>query len=316
MTNPPRGARASLDLEQRIERLRADVVGGASTISRAASELLVAAAQELPAKSAGEILAALTALSLRILDAQPAMAPLVSLAREVLGALDPDAPVEENRRIAALAATAFAERLDRRVGAAASHAARLLEAGRPVLTLSASSAVEAALVEASRSGPLSVFCLEGRPMKEGRLLASALAARGIEATLAVDAALDSLIGGCGAVLLGADSIGDSGIVNKIGSAAACRAAARCGVPTYAVADSSKLLPHGFPQRTQDDRPAGEVWPDHGGVRVWNRYFEVFPSSLLTRVVTEEGALDPRALDRVRKAFPVPPSLSSWAASRA
>ena len=105
------------------------------------------------------------------------------------------------------------------------------------------------------------------------------------------------------------------LAEKVGSAAACHAASRRGIPVFVVADSSKLLPAGFPQSVEDDRPPEEVWPDHGGVHVWNRYFEVFPISLVTRVVTEEGALDPSALEPRRKALAVPPALSAWAASR-
>jgi translation initiation factor 2B subunit (eIF-2B alpha/beta/delta family) len=305
-----------VDIGSEAARLRADVFGGASSVSRAAAELLARASASLPAASSAELLEGVAAVARSLLDAQPAMAPLVHLARDVLAALDPAAPIDENRRRASAAATGFGRALDLRVAAAAAHAARLLPHGRPVLTISASSAVEAALAEAARSGPLEVICLEGRPMNEGRILAAALAQRGVHVRLAVDAALESLIHACGAVLLGADSIGDGGVVNKIGSAAACHAAGRHGVPVYVVADSSKLLPRGFPQPFADDRPAAEVWPDHGAAGVWNRYFEVFPSALASRVVTEVGALGPDALDRVREGISVPPPLRAWAASRA
>jgi translation initiation factor 2B subunit (eIF-2B alpha/beta/delta family) len=305
-----------LDVQGEVARLRADVVGGASAVARLASGVLERAAGELPALSTADLLVELTALALRILNAQPAMAPLVTLAREVLGALDSGRSLEESRRRAAEAAAAFRAGLDRNLAAAAERAAALLPPGQAVLTLSASSAVEATLAEAARHVPLQVVCLEGRPMNEGRLLAAALAARGLLVTLAVDAALESVVGACGALLLGADSIGDAGIVNKIGSAAACHAAVRRGIPVIVVAESSKLLPPGFPQRTDDDRPTSEVWREHGNVQVWNRYFELFPGSLVDRVVTELGSFDPPALDRRRAGLFVPASLSRWASSRA
>jgi translation initiation factor 2B subunit (eIF-2B alpha/beta/delta family) len=93
------------------------------------------------------------------------------------------------------------------------------------------------------------------------------------------------------------------------------AAARRGAPVYVVADSSKLLPPGFPQRVDDDRPAGEVWPDAGPVEVWNRYFELVPTALVTRVVLEDGPVAPEALERRRRALSLPARLEEWAAGR-
>jgi translation initiation factor 2B subunit (eIF-2B alpha/beta/delta family) len=117
------------------------------------------------------------------------------------------------------------------------------------------------------------------------------------------------------VLLGADSIGDKGVVNKIGSAAAAHAARRNRIQVLVVADSSKLLPRGFPQLIRDDRPAEDVWPEHGPVHVWNRYFEVVPMSLITKVVTEEGAIMSESVDSRRVGLSMPPALAQWAASR-
>jgi translation initiation factor 2B subunit (eIF-2B alpha/beta/delta family) len=301
-------------IEQRLSDLRADAIRGASSLARDAAEILGLAARELPAAHGSALTAALTSLSLRILDAQPSMAPLVTLAREVLGALDPTGALAAVRQRAAAAARDFGDRLAVSRAAAASYAAALIPPDRAVLTLSASSVVQAALIHATRTrSPLEVVCLESRPMHEGRALASALAEAGARVTLAVDAAAESLLGRCGAVLLGADSIGDLGVVNKIGSAALARAAARGGIPTFVVADSSKLLPPDFPQLLEVDRPPAEVWADPGPVRVWNRYFEVVPEDLVTGVVLEDGAFSVAELAARRRGLVVPKVLTGWAA---
>ena len=91
---------------------------------------------------------------------------------------------------------------------------------------------------------------------------------------------------CDLVLLGADSIGDAGVVNKIGSASLAEPAHRMGKPVYVISDETKILPPGFPQHIRDDRPADEVWRAPAGVRVWNRYFETIPMDWVTAVVTE------------------------------
>ena len=109
-----------------------------------------------------------------------------------------------------------------------------------------------------------------------------------------------------------DSLGDRGIVNKVGSLALARGAREHGVPVWVAADRSKWLPPGFPQPVEDDRPAEEVWRGARGVTVWNRYFEVLPASLVDRVVTDAGSYTPKELDEERRALRVAPVLEEWA----
>jgi translation initiation factor 2B subunit (eIF-2B alpha/beta/delta family) len=146
-------------------------------------------------------------------------------------------------------------------------------------------------------------------------LARELAAAGVSVTLAVDAAAESLLPECAAVLLGADSIGDRGVVNKIGSAGLAHAAARHARPLLVAADSSKLLPVGFPQPLGGERPPEEVAPGLPGVRAWNRYFDVFPADLATLYLTDQGPLPPGELQRRRRGLAVPAELARWAARR-
>jgi translation initiation factor 2B subunit (eIF-2B alpha/beta/delta family) len=302
-----------LNFDALVEPLRSDTTSGAATLARASSHVLELAAQETPATTGAALVGALNTLALAILDAQPSMAPLVTLAREVTSTLDALAPVDEVRHKAVAAARHFRESLGKRAAAAAKLAAERLPPGA-VLTLSYSSTVRAALLEAAKTTPLRVICLESRPLNEGRGLANELAGAGISTTVAVDAAAESLLPECAAVLLGADSVGDRGVVNKIGSAALARGAKHLGVPLLVATDSSKLLPAGFPQRLGGDRPAEEVWSTTTqGPLVWNRYFEAFPIDWITTLCMEDGAFGPRDVGRRRKALFVPPALARWAA---
>ena len=149
-------------------------------------------------------------------------------------------------------------------------------------------------------------------MNEGQALARTLAQAGIPVTLAVDAAAQSLVGEVDLVVMGADSIGDAGIVNKIGSLGLAREAHERGTPVWVAADRSKWLPPGFPQPVDDDRPGEEVWRGSKGVTVWNRYFELLPSTLVDQVVTDSGAFTPAKLDDARRALAVAPVLEAWA----
>lgn len=310
-----------MNLDALAAPLRADVVSGAAVVTRTAAEVVRRVAVRGEAGDVPALRRLLGEMAVRILDAQPAMASLVSLLADAFSTLDGvDDPEEARRRVAA-AVEAFRADMEEEARRAGRHAAGLLASGDRVMTLSDSSTVRRALLQAAGSGPLEVVCLEARPLMEGRTLARALAAGGARVTCAVDAAADSLVGGCRAVLLGADSVGDRGVVNKIGSAGLIRAARSREIPVWILTDASKLLPPGFPQPVDDDRPAEEVWPpgeDGGrasGIRVWNRYFELVPLEGITRIVTGAGSRTPEQIEADRAGRELPPELARWAARR-
>jgi translation initiation factor 2B subunit (eIF-2B alpha/beta/delta family) len=305
-----------MDSEERLQALvaplRSDVLSGAATVAKTAAEVMRRAAVRLPAGSIDELRWGLGQAGRKVLEAQPVMAPLVLLVRSVLAAVEAAEGVEDGRHAAASAAEAFRSELEKRSHAVAERAAELLKGQRTVATLSSSSTVRAALLLGGEARSRTVVCFESRPMGEGRTLASALADAGMQVTFAVDAAAHSLVPSCDVVVIGCDSIGDRGVVNKIGSAALAQAAARAGVPVYVLADESKMLPRGFPQRVDDDRPGEEVWTAQPRVRVWNRYFEVVPMEDVTGVVTEAGLLGAGEVERVRARVEFPDVLRRWA----
>ena len=301
-----------MNLDALVAPLRADVVSGAAVVSRTAAEVMRRAAVRVPAHSPEGVREALGELAVKVLDAQPAMAPLVCLARVVLDSVESAGSVDEARRLAARAAEEFRGAVELRTRAVGRRAADRVPERGTVVTLSSSSTVRAALTERVADPRLRVVCLESRPMEEGRTLARALAAHGLRVVYAVDAAAGSLLDGADVVLMGADSIGDAGIVNKIGSLVLAREARRRGIPVVVTADRTKLLPPGFPQPVADDRPPDEVWKAPAGVGVWNRYFEVVPADDVSVIVTDEGDLVPAEADDLRREIPVPPELRAWA----
>lgn len=303
-------------LDALVSPLRADVVSGAAAVSRTAAEVVRRVAVHADAETPAELRSVLDEAASRILDAQPAMAPVVTLLVRVFADIEGAPDVDEARRRVARVAEGFREELARHTDRAGRHLSDLLDPGDRVLTLSDSSTVRCGLLRAAEEGALSVVCLESRPVDEGLRLARTLAEAGVEVTLAVDAAMAAHLSGCRAVVLGADSVGDAGIVNKIGSVPLGRCARAAGVPVWVVTDRTKFLPPGFPQPLDDDRPGDEVCRPPGAVRVWNRYFELLPFDLVERVVTDEGPLDPLTLSERRRDLPLPAELARWAARRA
>ncbi|MDX1494365.1 MAG: hypothetical protein R3253_09920 [Longimicrobiales bacterium] len=305
------------DFDSLVEPLRADNISGASELSGVAADVIRRAAVRLKAGSVDELRWGLGQVCQEVLDAQPSMAPLVTLVRLVLAAVEGASAVEDARLAAANAAEAFGRGSDDRVRAVVAAAAEVLPPGGTVATLSSSGTVQALL--SSEAGPrgIRVICFESRPMREGRRLAETLAGKGVEVTFAVDAAMDALGPECDAILLGTDSVGDQGVVNKIGSVSLARSGRAAGVPVYVLADETKLLPRGYPQITEDDRSGGEVWEEAPeGVNVWNRYFEIVPGELVTGVVGEEGLLTPAAVDERRSRLELPAGIRAWAVRRA
>lgn len=298
-----------------VARLRAEVLSGASVVATMASDALGSVADEAPADSVAELRAALADLGLRMLDAQPAMAPLVALVGEVLGAMDGAEDLGTARSAARGAAHSFRESLERRAAKLAGRTAALLPEGAAVLTLSSSSSVRDALLRRARDHRLEVFVLESRPLQEGHRLAAELARAGIPVTVAVDAAVDALARRSTVALLGADSVGDLGVVNKLGSVGVAHAARRAGIPVLVTADTTKILPPGFPQELADDRPPEEVLRTPAGVRVWNRYFEAVPLEDVTRVVTDVATFGPGDLASQRAGMRLGEEVRAWAKRR-
>ena len=304
-----------LKLDAMVAPLRADVVSGASVISRTAADVVRRAVNRIPATDVGEFREMLATLVLKILEAQPAMAPLVAMASAVLEAAGEDGELHAARERVLYALTRFREGLDAAAEQVVDQAGGLLSHDARVLTLSFSSTVAATLTRFGPEKSIRVTCLESRPMSEGQRLARQLAGAGLRVTYAVDAAAASLVRGADLGFMGADSLGDRGIVNKVGSLPLALAAREADVPVHVLLDRTKLLPPGFPQTLADDRPEEEVWKSPHGIRVWNRYFEIIPLELTADIVTEEGPLPRDAIQALRSSIPVPSELREWAAAR-
>lgn len=303
-------------LDALVAPLRADVVSGASVVARMGADVLKRAALRVQAGSLEEYRWSLGEVSGKILDAQPSMAPLVCLVRDVLGAVETATDVESGRHAAARTADVFRNGLDARTASVAERAAHLIAPKAKIVTVSSSATVRAVLLAGTDPRSHEVTCLESRPLQEGRLLAESLAREGIPVKVAVDAAASAVVEHADCVLLGADSVGDAGFVNKIGTVALVDAAKRWQVPVLVVADETKVLPVGFPQHVADDRPGEEVWHTPPRVRVWNRYFEIAPIELVTSLVTENAVMTPEQIAKSRAKLQLPDGLRHWAEARA
>ena len=176
-----------MELNALVAPLRADIQGGAAEITLRAIDAYEQVLEG--ARSFRALLDELEQLSLQMIDAQRAMAPLLHLAGRVL-----EAPVEESELAPARAVTrqaldAFRDELRQAPAKVAERAEALIPAGGKVLTVSSSSTVRAALLEAARRRSFSVVCIESRPNMVGRGLEADLAQAGLYVSLSPDAGI-------------------------------------------------------------------------------------------------------------------------------
>jgi translation initiation factor 2B subunit (eIF-2B alpha/beta/delta family) len=232
-----------------------------------------------------------------LIKAQPRMAMLANLAdRVATKALSDDQPTAA----AARSAQEFIRGVEAALKVVTDSAALLIKDGSVVLTHSRSSTVLAAFKKARLSGrDFSVVATESRPGFEGRHLAASLAEQGVSVSLVADAAAALELSRADIALVGADMITPQVLINKIGTRMIALAARELNRPLYALSDTSKLindgaLSDGALSNAGDDRHnADELWPNApDGVEVINRYFEPTPLSYFTKIITEDGLLDP------------------------
>jgi translation initiation factor 2B subunit (eIF-2B alpha/beta/delta family) len=256
-----------------LQRLASDVTSSATALIEHAYRLLADARRQGPDHAARAAAA--------VCRAQPAMGPIWNLAAAALS--DRDDALDR-----------LFQRTLRAPAAIGRFAVDLLGPGaiRRVVTCSRSAAVEACIDALQSRQPIVVRCAESRPRCEGRVLAAALASRGIPVELFPDAAIAADLGPEDRVIVGADAVASEWFLNKSGTGALCAAALLAGAPAWVAAGRGKFVPAELARalRLRDDDPA-VVWPDPpGGVDVRNPLFERVPIDRVAGVISDAGLL--------------------------
>jgi translation initiation factor 2B subunit (eIF-2B alpha/beta/delta family) len=207
-----------------------------------------------------------------LLAAHPCMAPLWRLGHAVLTTKDTAAATERFRReMAGDSTAAFA-----------------LSPALPgrILTISSSATVVEALTVRK---PRTVVCMESRPGGEGLAMAGMVSAYSDVELVDDDRAIAEVP--AEAVLIGADAVTPTVVINKVKSLELVRAAAAAGKPRFAVAGSVKLVPC--------ELPVPEL-------------FQAIPLELFTGVALSAGLLQPADAAARAAAVPMHPALVALA----
>ncbi len=195
------------------------------------------------------------------------------------------------------AADVFVARANGALAALGRHGAALVPDGGVVLTHCNSQGALAPLFEAHRAGKrFRVVATETRPWRQGLLTVRQLAEAGIDASLAVDSAMYTVLGDADLVLVGADTWASNGdVVNKIGTAGLGVLARDRDVPFYSCAETFKVdlaAADGAAVPIEERQGAEIVAPGEipSDVSIFNPVFDVTPASFVRGYVCELGCL--------------------------
>lgn len=277
-------------VEDSIRSIAEDRTSGAAKLARVTLETMMLLVMERQGRPSAE---ELTETARKLSDAQPSMAIVHNVAQLIASLVTEGGdPREVQIQIRAELDTAR-ERIARTFLKVAPERA-------VVVTLSESENVVECLRRLDEKGALDrVWVMESRPLSEGRNMAKTLREAGIEVTLTTDAAGPAHMADAAIALVGADSVlRDGAVVNKVGSYPLALAARAHGKPFLVACEALKFDTRSTAATWPGSPPrdSAEVWdqPPYG-VDVWNRYFEVVPSELVTRVLTERGGYAPEIL---------------------
>ncbi len=151
------------------------------------------------------------------------------------------------------------------------------------------STISKALIYSKKKGKkFEVYNTETRPLYQGRKTARELAKSKIKVTNFVDSGMHEAIKNSTIVLLGADAILKSGVINKIGSTAIAEIAKVHKKPLYIVSDSWKFYSKDV---KIEERDFHEVWKRvPKNIKVRNPAFEKIPKKYITGIISENGIL--------------------------
>lgn len=280
-----------MEIEELIERLKADQQRGAGELAAEAVAIMKTAILSGSHTDTGALSSALEAVARQLKAARPSMAgpinnavdelmtgckEIISRSGEILDAAqkctaEADGLIEKLRNLPRMVARNFG---------------LILPQGTKIMTHSYSSTcLQALTANAKKIGK--IFVCESRPAREGRETARKLKEAGLNVTLITDAEAGYFMDKVDMAVVGADSILPNGdVINKMGTYLLALAARDRGKSFYVLSDTYKFL-KSETSFDFEEKAAGEVWEAPSGIIVRNIYFDLTPARLITKIITEK-----------------------------
>ena len=173
----------------------------------------------------------------------------------------------------------------------------MLTDGATYLTHCHASTVTNTFLAAHRAAKnVHIIATETRPLFQGRITVKELLAGGLEnVTMIVDSAAAAVINdpkrNVAGILIGADLLTETGLVNKIGSLAIILAARSRNIPVYCFSTLLKYDPRPFDASLIETRDPKEIWEDAPtDLTLYDPAFDYTPYLSDVTVVTEAGMI--------------------------
>lgn len=156
--------------------------------------------------------------------------------------------------------------------------------GNVFMTTSYSSTVAQVLKSLAKSRNIKVTVARASPGDEGIQFAKLLAEYEMEVELIHDSTVFARMESMDSVIVGADSVSTSGLVNKVGTRILAEAAKIFGHHAYAVCGWNKISPVVLSDLVVHDNVLERNLSEH------IQYFESTPLELFSRIITDQGVL--------------------------
>jgi translation initiation factor 2B subunit (eIF-2B alpha/beta/delta family) len=298
---------------QMVKEIHDDNRSGASEIARKVAASIIVFSDSFEGNAVADFKRAIQRLGLEIVQAQPAMATLFNLVNGVLLAVEEEEGLIASQRAVKKRARAFVAAMESGWQSMTEATSQILGEGSTILVHSDSGTLCRVLLALHEQGrTFSVICTESRPMLEGVTLARRLAGNRVSVRLIADTAAFQLLPKIDLILVGADTVTPSNVINKIGTRGLAVAAEWEAVPLYVLAGTEKCLRTGKAVEVEKERrPPEEIFQGNESIEVLNFYFDQTPLELLSGVITEKGLWNPKELGAYVQGLRLHPALVEW-----
>ena len=281
-------------IEKRLTTVQEDNIHGATRLTLQSAEILLEFIQTYRGNHLLDFQRLLKALSHRLVKSQPSMISIFTLTNQLLLHLDEtaystlgqikhdtDTLIQDFIKSLGSAQESINQALD-----------HLLTSYENIYTYSHSgTVVEGLLSIKKRENPMNVQCSEARPNNEGLDLATRLSNHHIPVSIMTDAEFFSSIHHADVILIGADAVKTTGVINKTGSYPLAILASYHDIPFYVVCMKEKMVPASYKIPTEQNRNVQEIMKKiPKKVTVKNHYFDSVPLELCTGFLSQSGLL--------------------------
>lgn len=281
-------------IQEQIEKIRLDNTSGSAELAKQAADILLFLVDNVSVTSPSKLIDLIQYTANKLIKAQPIMASIFNLTNTIILENIGLKNNEEIKQNVHNSCQQFIQHLSLSTKIISELTVKIIKDETTIITHSYSSTLLNTLLFVKEVGKnINIICTESRPMNEGVQLAKQLGKKGIKVKLMVDAGIYSILPDSDLILVGADAVSSSGLVNKIGTHGLAIAAKQYNKTLYALCSMEKILPKEYPIILKYKKNPKEIISQPiKNVTPVNYYFDLTPLEFITGIITEKGILSP------------------------